>query len=146
MSDMSYRPLNLGNTADDDPQVLDSLVQSEATPPTPVPERIVTPALPEPKIPTRLLSVRQSVDPLWMSPTLILPADTNRQYLYLTVTSPAATATDGVAVVSEVKGSLATLGILTHGRVLPLDGHTGPVWVLGSGAAPVNVDVWSVTR
>lgn len=146
MSDVSYRPLNLGDTADDDSQVLDSLVQQEANPPTPVIEPIVTPSLSEPRIPTRLLSVRQLVDPLWQSPTMLLPADPERKYLYLCVTSPAGTTTDGVAVVSEVKGSVATLGILTHGRTLPLDGHTGPVWVLGSGAAPVNVDVWSVTK
>lgn len=149
MSDVSFRSLNLGNTADDDPQVLDSLVQQEANPPTPVVEPIVTPSLPEPRIPTRLLSVRQLVDPTWAAPTMVLPADTERKYLTVSVTSPAGTTTDGVAVVSEVKGSVATLGILTHGRTLALDGHTGPVWVLASSvsaAAAVYVDAWSVTK
>lgn len=147
VSDVSYRPLNLGNTSDDDPQVLDSLVQSEATPPTPIVEPIVTPVLPEPRIPTRLLSVRQTVDPLWTQPTMILPADTRRKYLHIRCrATTGGTADDGVVITSELKstGGLAFLNTAnTTGLDLP---HTGAVYATAIGTNPVLVDVWSVTE
>lgn len=85
MSDPSFRPLNLGDTQDDDAQVLDSLFVATDTPPTPVVEPITTPVLVDPPSPTRLLSVRQSVDPSWTTPTLLLPEDTRRQFLTVSV-------------------------------------------------------------
>lgn len=143
MSDPSFVPLNLGNTADDDATVLDSLVEGVSAPPTPEIEPIVTPVLPSPKVTTKLLSVRQLVDPLWLSPTVLLPEDSRRKYLYVTVTSPADTATDGVMLRSD--GGMGT-ALLTHGKTVPLDSHTGPLLAIAVGAAAVYVDVWSVTE
>lgn len=146
MTDPVFRPLNTGDTQDDDPQVIDSLVEAVSAPPTPVVEPIVTPPLPEPKVPTRLLSVRQRVDPTWSAPTLLLPEDTRREYLYVSVTSAAETAvtTDGVIFRSETGPAVG--GLLMHGNSLPLDHHTGALLVSAIGTDPVYVDVWSVTK
>lgn len=153
MSDPSFRPLNLGNTADDDAQVLDSLVQTESTPPTPPVQHIVTQPLPDPVIPTRLMSVRQTVDAAWNTPTQLLPADPRRVSLVIRCrqTSGGA-ADDGIYVMSDLNTGTGMAVLQAAGTTqtaptsLDLSGHTGAVYAKTSGANSVIVDVWSVTK
>lgn len=145
MSDPTFGPLSVGNVQDDDSTVIDSLVEQAPEPPPPPVEPIATPALPTPRVPTRIISVRQYIDNTWNTPTLLLPDDLDRLSLTIRVTPVADNATDGVAVLSEVRGSVVGLGILTGGTLLTLDHHTGQVRVLGING-PVYVDVWSVTK
>lgn len=145
MSYPAFVPLTLGDTRDDDGEITDSLVETVSAPPTPVVEPIVTPSLPDPIVPTRLLSVGQLVDPAWASPVLLLAEDVRRQHLHLTVTSPAGTATDGIVIRSDYGPTIGS-AVLLHGRSLTLDNHTGTLLVMAVGAAPVRVDVWSVTK
>lgn len=145
MSDPSFRPLNLGNTSDDDPEVIDSLVQTVSEPPKPQVEPIVTPALPLPVKPNRLFSVRQTVDPSWDRPTLILPEDTRRKFLRINVTSPTDVADDGVVIIDHV-GASTGRPVVMHGADIELPGYTGAVFAIATGSAAVYVDCWSVTE
>lgn len=142
----TFGPLHTGDTHDDDGQILDALFEQNSNPPAPPVTPIVTPVLRDPKIPTRLMSIRQLIDPTWLRPTMILPEDCDRQSLTLRVTSPNTTATDGVVILSEVHGSTVGKGFLAHGQDLTLYNHTGALYVLGAGAASVYLDVWSVTK
>jgi hypothetical protein len=143
VSDPSFGPLVVGNVNDDDAAVIDSLVEQAPEPPAPVVEPIDATPLITPPVPTRLLSVRQSVDPTWQSPTLLMPADNKRKSLSIRVESD--TATDGVVIMSDVRNG-AGLARLYPGTLLTLDHHTGGVRVMAVGAAAVNVNVWSVTE
>lgn len=145
MSEPIFRPLTLGDTSDDDGQVLDQLFEAEPNPPTVPVAPVDTPPLPQPTPSTRLLTRRQSVDPTWSTLTQLLPEDTRRKNLVVRVTSPDDTATDGIIIRSD-NGPALGGAFLAHGQDLTLIGHTGAVLVAASGAAAVNVDVWSVTE
>lgn len=125
-------PTLAGNHADDDPQVLDSLVQQAAEPPKPdaLPTERPDPIMPEPPPVTRLLTGMMNIQKAWNAPTLLLPADPRRKSLRLILSST--TATDYVRVSDEqnkVQSVSGSLIVPVYGGGVDLGAHTGPVWV-----------------
>lgn len=150
MSSPTFGNLHVGDVHDDDATIIDHNVLEVDAPPTPVVEPIDSVTLIQPARCTRLLTKHYSLDPTWNDPVvLILPADANRKYLYVRVTSPTAVATDGVYFADD-KGKLTSAygeaARLFHGQVLQLDNHTGPLYATAApSSAPMVVDVWAVT-
>ncbi len=141
------------NVHDDDGQVIDSfLIETDAPPPIEdAKEPIMVVALPQPKIPTRLMTGEYTVDSAWDA-VMILPADQNRKNLNLYVFSPTSIATDGIRF-SDDKGTLVTGGKLLHNNTLTLNEYTGPLYVKSAGngangasSAPVSIEFWAVTE
>lgn len=126
--------LYLGNTHDDDGQVIDSLVQEVDTPATPVTEPIRPATLIQPKRTTRILSGTLIFDNTQVanySPIQILPADANRLQFNLKGFSYAATpgAADFVFIADENgKMNTSSSGRFRSGGILALDEHTGALW------------------
>lgn len=145
MSDPSFGPLVVGDVADDDATVIDSQVQTVSAPPDlPVTPIDATPLM-VPVAPTRLVSVRQLLDPAWGSATPIMPADTTRKVLHARVTSTAADTTDAVVITSE-GGPVLGAARIAHGQTLDITGHTGGILALAVGTNTCYLDVWSVTE
>ena len=152
MSSPVFVPLNTGDTSDDDGQVLDSLFIETDTPPEmqiePLPDRK---PIEEPARTTRLLTGNLSLNPLWTSPTLLLPADGNRKDFYIRVTSSnlvAPVVTDYIWLADESgKTGTTESARLFHGQDLNIGMHTGPLYVSALGSTePLYVSYWSTTR
>jgi hypothetical protein len=142
------------NKSDDDGAVIDSLLIETDAPPNlkDATEPIVVRALESPKKITRIISKDVYLDPAWVQPDLLLPADANRKSLNILVYSPTAVLTDGVRF-SDEPGNIRTSGKIQHGDTIQFTDHTGPMYVLACGAgangvasAAVSVEVWSVTE
>jgi hypothetical protein len=141
-------PTLAGDPTDDDGQVLDSLVEPSAEPPTPS-ELPGSPKveLSEPKSLTRLLTGSQKLLASWDA-VLLLPADPLRLSLQMWAASD--TATD-YARFSDDAGKIqvkSSSALLWSGQLLQLPlSHTGPVWVSCPDATgPVTVCFATVTR
>jgi hypothetical protein len=143
------------NKADDDGQVIDSLfIETDAPPDLKAALSVLLQLgekLKEPAKITRLISRSLSLDPTW-GPVLLLPADSLRKELKIRVYSPTAVATDG-ARFSDEPGDIRTAGRVLHTGTSPFENHTGPVYVIGTGAgtngaasATVIIEAWSVTE
>ena len=137
-------PLRLGDTTDDDAQVLDSLVQSEHEPPEVT--DAITPALaPDPvlaKRPTRLIAGTISIPATWLVPTLLLPEDLNRISLMITVDTVA----PAYVEIGDNPSNLVGRIYLTPEPTVILPGHTGAVWVSTANASAVSrISYWAVT-
>ncbi len=158
MSNPIFRPLNTGDPNDDDGQVIDNLLTDTSEPPTPIsqPIDIITEA--QRPVPTRLFTGEQLIDITWSQPTLLMPADTNREHLTIRAFStnpggigtPADAYTDFVYIMDETGKPGARLH---HGQSLTLDKHTGAVWVTCQGlASPATsaynmyVSYWATTK
>jgi hypothetical protein len=141
------------NVRDDDGQVIDSfLIETDSPPPIEdAKEPIMFVALPQPKIPTRLMTGEFTIDSTW-TPVKVMPADNNRRNLNLYVCSPTSVATDGIRF-SDDLGMLATAGRLLHNNTLTLTGFTGTLYISAVGnaanntaSAPVTLAYWAVTE
>ena len=132
-------PVLAGNVPDPDANVIDSLVEQHAEPPAPADLPVaVSPARVRPLRTTRLLTGSQPIRAEW-GPVLILPADDARENLQLVIFS--GTATDHVLIADD-PGKLQTGGqgfVLHPNVVLPLAGHTGPVWAVVPSAPAVAI-------
>lgn len=142
MSSPTFVPLNTGDTADDDGQVIDSLLEETNAPPTPLIEPIREPEPVPAKVPGRMLTGNTTIDPSWSGATLLLPSDINRTRLHIRAHG---TAVDAYVRVAGDPGELSMGGRLYGGDDQPWDGYTGPVLIDCVGAAPVNVSWWAVT-
>ncbi len=146
-------PFESQNVNDDDGQVIDSLFIEVDNPP-PIQdarEPIVVRALPQPKVPTRLISGEYTVVSEWDA-VQVFPADANRKSVNIYVYSPTAIATDGIRFCDD-KGMLATAGKLLHNNTMTLIDFTGPLFIRSAGnglngisSAPVVFEYWSVTE
>jgi len=134
--------LYVGDTKDDDGQVLDSQVMSVDRPAEPVVEAIRQVPLEQPKKITRLITGTRVISP-GDSPMPILTPDAKRLSLKMLMTTPtgSATATDYVNFADNsgnVSQALATGAESGCTRIRAwavdhtLDGHTGAVWIAGS--------------
>jgi len=137
-------PLRLGDTTDDDAQVLDSLVQSEHEPPEVT--DAITPALaPDPvlaKRPTRLIVGTLFSYATWLTPTMILPEDLNRISLTVTVDVSAGDYFE----VGDSPNNMAARIYTTAVPTVILPGHTGAVYVSTTTAgANGRFNYWAVT-
>jgi hypothetical protein len=145
--------LYLGNTHDDDGQVIDSLVQEVDSPATPVTEPIRPAALIQPKRTTRILSGTLIFDNTQIAnyaPIQILPADFNRQQFNIKGFSyvAAPTITDFVFIVDENgKVNTSSAGRLRSGQSIALDEHTGSLWVYPNPTITglFEITYWSTT-
>lgn len=143
------KTLQLGDTHDDDPVVLDSLVQQETEPPD-VGEAISAALAPDytPAVrPSRVITGTLTMLNTWLQPTCILQEDLNRKSITISVTTEDATDYINLA---DTAGLLSTD---TVGRIYEttvqeiLHGHTGPVWVTAAFASHgVEVSWWAVTE
>lgn len=105
------RPLNTGNNADDDPQVIDSFFTETQEPPDKA-ASIVDPDGPLPvpiRRPTRLLTGNVLLDPNWSKPTLLLPEDLNRERLALSVIPTKRNYEENIPQVDATTNPLITL-------------------------------------
>lgn len=145
-------PFESQNVNDDDGQVIDSFFIATDAPPKmeDATQPIVVSGLREPDPITRLFSGDMVLAADW-EPVLLLPADKNRKSLNVYVYSPSSVATDGMRF-SDDKGNIRTSGKILHNGTVDLGAHTGPVYVLptgagagGSASAPVSIQYWSVT-
>lgn len=147
-------PFETQNLRDDDAKVIDDFFIETDSPPdlSLLNMPIVVKQLKDPPRVTRMLSSELILDPAaQQTPTQLLTADMNREYLFLRVESSNATATDGIRF-SDDQGTVKTGGKVLHGKTLQMDPHTGPiyVWTCGAGAngvasAAVSVSYWAVT-
>lgn len=146
-------PLHTGDPHDDDARVIDSLVESEARPPTP--EKLPQEKNPEvrpPEVPATRLVTSSIVFPATAGGTWdavqLFPADPKRIGLRLSVMS--ATATDYVRFADDAGKLFADTSsfLLQAGGTGSIDiAHTGPVWVkLATGTGPVTVSGMAVTH
>jgi hypothetical protein len=143
------KPLNLGNTTDDDGQVLESLYEGISEPPD-VTEAIGEPYAPDSvpaERPTRIITGTLTVLNTWTQPTCILSEDLNRKSLTMTVVTEAAT--DYVNMADDY----SLLSADTSGRLYAMEAaevlgkHTGPVWVTAANSGhQVIVSWWAVTE
>lgn len=140
------------NVQDDDGAVIDSfLIETDNPPPIQdAQEPIVVRDLPQPKIPSRLMSGEYTLSDAW-DVVKMFPADTERKSVNLYVYSPTAVTTDGIRF-SDEPGTVFTGGKLLHNNVLTLTDFTGPLYVKSAGngtngasSAPVVVEYWNVT-
>jgi len=137
-----------GDYTDDDANTLNTLVESDAEPPTPrdLPTDPLPPAT-TPKPMTRLMTGTVIVQAGW-APILLLPADAKRLSLHVWAASD--TATDCIRV-SDDAGKVQSVGgsaLIYSGQpdAFP-PGHTGPVWVSApDGTGPVTVTFIAVTN
>lgn len=149
-----YETLYLGDTKDDDGQVIDSLFIETNTPAAPVIEAIAPAPLEEPKPTTRIFggsfNFEQTRLADYTSPIQILPADANRKDLTIKSYSRAAapTVTDFVFVADE-NGKMSANGT---GKLRPsssdfdLSNHTGAVWIYpGAITADFEINWWATT-
>jgi len=140
--------LSTGDTADDDPMVLDALVQQEAEPPEPDEQPIEqTQPQAKPRPVTRLLTQTVDIQPGW-NPVLLLPADPDRMELLIR-----AEGEDGAYVLLSDDAGKVQMGAaafrLDAGRSWGIGAtHTGPVWASCgiAGDKAVNVSVVAVTK
>lgn len=160
IANATFGPLHVGDTKDDDGAIIDSFFIETDAPPTPVQQAIAPEPREQTKPTTRLVSGAYILDPTWVTPTMILPADPNRTDLRLIIRSPTAVATDGVVVGSEASNMQSMGRVLvgsTGSATLVLSGeicHTGAVWIqsvsgyaalFASASATVRVEFWATT-
>ena len=140
-----------GDYKDDDPQVIDALVNPEANPPAPDELPTVKPPVTEePKPINRLLTRTEILQPGW-PPQLMMPADPFRESLTIRVS--AQNATDFLAIADDA-GKLQTEAgsFVIFDASTWSDTYTGPLWVKafaadGSAATgTVMVSVSAVTK
>lgn len=143
-------PAISGDLHDDDAQIMDDQIESQAEPPTPpqlptqtkpIAETTARPA----KI-TRLVTANLTVQSTWDA-VLLLPADPNRTSLTLYATSE--TATNWIRWADD-PGKLQTLtgaAKLYSGQLITLGDptHTGPVWVYGPDLVTSACNVVAIT-
>jgi len=141
MSEPTFTPLNTGDVYDDDPQVIDSLVQSQANPIPPLPDILVTAETARPKRETRLQSGRITLHPGWDAIRL-LTGDVCRLTLVVSISST--DLTDFVSV-GDTMDSARYSGLVYMAEPLTLVGHTGAVWVYNSTINDIDVSYWAVT-
>lgn len=153
-------PVIAGDQYDDDPQVLDSLVQQEAEPPTRkeiadaliVAGREVLHSL---RVKTRLMTQTASLSTDG-APYMILPADADRRSLQFGVVAADASAVLLIADdASKVVQRMGAWSVPASAAFTTYDAqttHTGPVWInavradgAASPAASVTVTVCAVT-
>lgn len=138
--------LQTGDPFDDDPQVIDSLVNPAGPPKRDELPRQETQRAPEVPKQTRMLTGNATIDATW-SPVLLLPADPLRLSLQLWAASD--TATDYVRVADDPSKvqSLSGSALLYSAMQSAAFDHTGPVWVSCPDATgPVRVSYLAVTR
>jgi hypothetical protein len=135
IADETFGLLHVGDTKDDDAQVVDSfLIETDAPPPLVI-EAIDTAPLVKPKPATvlRTGSVLLALPAAAWAPYKVMVADINRQELRLEgFSSLAAPTFEDYALVAYDPGLLtAQSGYrLRHGEKLTLDSHTGDLYVL----------------
>lgn len=144
------KSLHLGDTQDDDSIVLGELVQQETEPPD-IAESIAPSLAPDytpAQRPTRILSGTVLVEPLWPTPTMILPVDLNRKSFCIFLRTVDAAhyirISDDPQKLEQDYGA----GRITGTFLQPMfDGHTGPIWVTARGSTvAVRVSWWAVTE
>ena len=149
--DDSKFDISQDHSRDSDARILDSLVESEAEPPSPkelpTETRIVEHVPPKPL--SRLMSGTTMLDALWNAPTMIAPADRNRESILI-----AAAAVTGVAFVAiaDDPGKLMSVynagaaGVTVPGAfiMIPAAGasytitkHTGPLYAIAVNSTGV---------
>lgn len=141
MSTPEFRELHLGDTSDDDPQVLDSLVQQQANPVPPIPDVLTSEVVERPKRITRMQSGRLTIQSTWQ-PVRVLPPDTFRISLFIAMDS--ADPTDTV-LIADTSDNAMTGGSIFQANPLPLRDHTGAVWAYNPTAHSVSISYWAVT-
>lgn len=141
MSLPDFREINTGDINDDDPRVLDDLVQQQANPVPPLPDVMTFPVAERPKRVTQLQTGQQTILATW-DPYRILPPDADRKSVVIAMNS--ASATDSVFV-GGTADSAKFGGSLFQANPLSLTDHTGAVWVYNPTANPVTVSWWAVT-
>lgn len=153
MSDPNPLKYNFGDPHDDDAEVFEQYFETASAPAKPIPEPIPAQVQPTVKLPTRLITKNQRLDPLWLSPTLILPPDLNRVGLSLMTTS----LEGGASILTWFSSEEADLqlnpanpsmvqasGMIPLNLVISLDGHTGAIYAR-TPTTVVNFSVWAVT-
>ncbi len=148
MSEPTFRPLNTGDTSDDDGAVIDSFFVETNNAPERVADVAVVPTVARPVPTNRLMTGSLTVSNTWTDATMLLPADQNRKHLEIRVNG---TVDVDFIRVSDESGKLNS--DTGAGRVYAnqapfiLDDYTGAVWVsaVGSTGSPV-VSWWGVTR
>lgn len=143
-----FKTLYVGNTSDDDGQVIDSLVQEVDSPAEKVMEPIDQEPLQNPKPINRLMTgtlVLNGTDTI--APQMILPPDDNRIHLRVDGLSLAvAPAAKDYAFLSDENGKVSGAGTLAfrlrHNKALTTDDYTGAVWVF---PGPIVADNFEVT-
>jgi len=148
MTESTQPPTLAGDHADDDGQVIaDLLDPADAIDADDLPTRVG----PRPSVPvvprlTRIMTQTLAVQATW-GPALLLPADPNRVRLSLWAASD--TATDYARFSDDAGkiGAVSSSALIFSGQIVPVDGHTGPVWVSAPDAVgPVHVTAVAVTR
>lgn len=152
-TDNSQRAI-AGDYRDDDARVIDSLIEQDATPPTPEDEPLepIRERAPVMRPINRLLSNTLRLDPSWQ-PLLLLPSDPFRQSVNINV-SAAAEGADTVMIADDagkIQGSVTAGGFILTTGSQSLSGYTGPIWVVavartgGVASAPVLVTAAAVS-
>lgn len=137
VSGADTRPLDLGDTHDDDGAVIDSFLVEVDAPPTPVIEAIDTAPLHQPKPATVLRTGTHLLNTTWTVLKLLV-ADPNRNTFRLRGYSNAAAPTvEDYCMVAFDPGLCTPQSAyrLRHNTPLDLDEHTGDVYVLLNPAA-----------
>jgi hypothetical protein len=138
VSEPTFVPLNVGDTEDDDGQVIDSLLVEVDAPPEPLPDTSVEPQRSKvrPAKTGKLLTGTMLVLPGWDAIPL-LPADPDRDTFRLQVIG--ATATDYILYADDAgklqneQGGFRVMATVTGNRV-DVDNFTGPLWVKAPAA------------
>lgn len=133
-ADATFGPLHVGNTQDDDPQVIDSFLVEVDAPPDP--KDLIGPINPlplvQPEPTTRLITNTYIMDSSWV-PFRLLTADAGRVQLRLRVMSTAATPSvtnDFLIVGYDPSFIVPGSGFrMWNGVAADLDEHTGDLWI-----------------
>lgn len=143
--DAPSAPTLAGNVPDPDARVIDSLVESQAEPPSAAEQAAAAPAVaPSPAVSPprerRLLTGSQGLSAGWDAFPL-LPPDAGRESLRLTFRSSDAADTVRIADDSAKTAFATSSYVVGAGESIILDhAPTGPLWVMPgvlNGAAPV---------
>jgi hypothetical protein len=145
-----FQNLYVGDTRDDDGQVIDSFLVETDKPATPVTEKISPAPLVSPKRWGRLFTgsyLLQFGANALLSPYQILPADIARKSVTFSILSLAAapTAYAEYVSISDENGKVISLSggyNLRHGKdPLVLTDYTGPVYVFQGPAITANIEI-----
>jgi hypothetical protein len=141
-------PFQTENLKDDDPEVIDSLIQA-TTAPADIkygiqPEAVIPQFQP---VPVTKLFTATTVLAVGADPYPLLPEDVNRLTCRMTIFSLAVTpAYADYVLIGDNRGATSARNqnyLITghHAQIIDLDAHTGQVWVIPGPSIAANIEI-----
>lgn len=142
-----YAPLNLGDTRDDDAQILDEMLQENPNPGLPYPSEPGQPKYAQPVPPTRLMTGSVDLAPD-SPPQKLFNSDPNRCELILNFDSDTLAFVRIASDVANLAGnSVSAVFDASRGTPIRLEKHTGELWAQNLDDTETVMVSWiAVTR